>query len=157
MLPPESTATTGASSGRSDAKLAGIAVQRGRHGGRAARLGDQPGLPGEPSYGVEHLVLGDRDDVVDVRLQVREGQLADLLDAQRVGSRARGLRGRPGHAGASVQRVARVGGELRLDPDDPRAFQQRLNGDGDTRDEAAAADRDEDGGRAAPPRARIRR
>src|SRR6185312_10228751 len=133
--------------GRGDAKFRRVTVERGRDGGRAARFGDQPGLPGEAADGVEHLVLGHRDDVVDVRLDVREGQLADLLDAERVGPRARGLRGRPGHAGARAQRVAGVGGQFRFDPDDPRPRQQGLDRDGDARDESAAADRDEDGGR----------
>src|ERR1700742_4248429 len=133
--------------GRGDAEFRRVAVERGRAGGRAARLGDQPGLPGEAADGVEHLVLCHRHDVVDVRLNVREGQLADLLDAECVGPRARGLRGRPGYPGARAQRVAGVGGEFRLDPDDPRAWQQGLDRDGDARDEPAAADRDEDGGR----------
>src|SRR5487761_677463 len=135
----------------SDAKLRRVAAERGGDRDRAARLGDQPGLPGEAADGVEHLALGDRDDVVDVRLDVREVQLADLLDAERVGLRARGLRGRPGHPGASAQRVAGVGGQLRLYPDDPGAWQQDLDRDRDARDEAAAADRDEDGGRRLGP------
>ena len=54
--------------------------------------------------------------------------------------------------------LLRVGGELRLDADHSRVGTERLDGRRDARDEAAAADADDDGAdagkRLAPPRAR---
>ena len=66
-----------------------------------------------------------------------------LLDPQRVGDACAGLLDRPGHPLALVQRVAGVGGELGLHPDDHGVRAQRPDRGGDAGDQAAAADRHE--------------
>src|SRR3954451_8073574 len=66
-----------------------LAREQRREGRGAAGLGDGLGALEEQAHGVDDLGVGDRDDLVDERLDDREGQLAGHRELLAVGDRAR--------------------------------------------------------------------
>ena len=135
ILPPVSTATrrpSGSSSAwnisaASDTAADGSSTRRSS---RAAT--DESALD---------LLLLNRHHGVQVAQQVGERDRRRRLAAQPVGDRSRGLISRPGSQPAGGQRVARVGGQRRLDADQAGLRPQRLDGRRNAGREAAQADR----------------
>ena len=87
---------------------------------------------------------------VTVTIESSSGaQMGERPDAERLGPRPVGDRprdelGRPRHDLAALQRIAGVGGQLRLDADHACLRPERLDRDGDAARQPAAADRHED-------------
>ena len=75
---------------------------------------------------------------------MRERPRTERLRPRPVGDRPGHQLGRPAHDLAARQRVARVGGELGLDADDPGRRAERLDRHRDPARQPAATDRDED-------------
>ena len=116
----------------------------GERGGGGA-LGDEAVLPVVGLHGAVDLGLGDEEDVVEEGAAERVGEAVRLAEAaaERVGERGdlldrdRAAGGEGGvHGGAAVHR----------DADDLRRRVGGLDGEGDPGGEAAAGERDEDGG-----------
>lgn len=75
-------------------------------------------LGGQPAHRSDDRLLRDCDDVVDERLDVSPGKVADGRGAKAVGDGpARSVAGPP-HAPARCVTLGEVCGQLRLDPDD---------------------------------------
>ena len=118
--------------------------RRDRQGAR--RLDDEPApLGGQPDGGGD-LGLRDGHDRIEVGAQVRERPRPERLGPRPVGDRPRHELGRPADDLAALERVARVGGQLGFDADDPDARPERLDRGRDPAGQPAATDRHEDDG-----------
>ena len=118
-MPPLTTATTEPSTRSRPSSAAWNAIAAIAQ--RARRLDDEPApLGGQPDAGGD-LGLGDGHDRIEVRAQVRERPGAERLRPRPVGDRPRHELGRPADDLAALERVARVGGQLRFDADDADA------------------------------------
>jgi C-terminal peptidase prc len=126
----------------------GCAGQLGRHGRGTRRFDHEPATRGQLAHRLADLLLADGDDLVEVSEQVRERQGAERVRAQPIGHRPPGLRGGPGHQAAGLQRLLRVGGQLRFHADDPGRRTQRLHRGRHARGQASARHRDEHAGHA---------
>ena len=122
-----------------------VAAERDRREGQgAARLRDQARpFRGQPDRGGD-LGLAHGHDPVEVRAQVREGPSPERLRPRAIGDRPRHVRRGPTDDLPTLERLARIGGELGFHADDPRSRDERLDRHGDTTRESTAADRHED-------------
>ncbi len=117
--------------------------REGRRDGRSpGRFGDNLGSREQPEDGVDDLVILHRDHLVDVLLRVREGQVARPDRHQPVGN-TRGLVERDGMP-LRQRRLHRRGSRW-LDPDHADGGLGLFDGRRHTGQQAAAADRHEDG------------
>ena len=86
---------------------------------RARWLDDDAGPRGGRQHGQPDVVLADGQDAVEQSLQVREGDATDRAGAHAVGDRAACQLRSPAHDAPLAQRLGGIGGQLRLDADDP--------------------------------------
>ena len=145
--------------GHQRAPVRGVALDPPLESGdaeRAGRLGDRPRVLVDVLDRGADLVGADQDHLVDALAGDAKGLGADLFHGDAVGEQ----RHRVEHdAFAGGQRGVQAVAVLGLDADHAHLGEQRLDVRGDAGDQAAAADRDEDGvdrrrrtGAGSPPR-----
>src|SRR6266566_926830 len=128
-----------------DRPRTGFAGERSRQAERTSSLGDDAGLFRHESHGALYLVQAHHDVAVHDRLHALPHPGKHALAARAVDERGLPIRERLRRAFRKRERRGRGGLRLGAPHFDFRA--QRLHGTGDARDQAATADRGNDGSR----------
>src|SRR4029077_13530353 len=117
----------------------GISHQRS-HGGGSGGLHHQLAAQGDELQRPAERRVADRAHLVAVALNQRQGTWSSVGRRQAIGD---GVEARWRDRMTSRQALAHAGSLLRLDADDPRPLTLLLDGDGNARDQAPPADRDD--------------
>ena len=112
----------------------------------ARRFDDEPAALRSQAHGRRDLGLADGHDRVQVRSEMGERPGTQCLGPRPVRDGPRHELRRPGHDLAALERIARVGRQLRFDADHPGFRPQLVDRDGHPARQPTATDRDEDRG-----------